>query len=87
MLGFSEIGRALARFGRPGDPRYAAWVDMYASDAFAELAAWCRAVVDHAGVQAAPATRAAMRDAFRASSAYELAFWQMPYEECDAERT
>jgi thiaminase/transcriptional activator TenA len=84
MWGFSEIGRRLAERGRPSDPRYAAWVDMYSSDDFAELASWCRTVVDHAGDGASPKTREAMREAFRTSSAYELAFWQMPYEARDA---
>jgi thiaminase/transcriptional activator TenA len=80
MWGFSEIGRRLAERGRPIDARYAAWVDMYASDDFAELARWCRTVVDRAGEGTSPATLQAMREAFRVSSAYELAFWQMPYE-------
>lgn len=83
MWGFSEIGRRLAERGRPDDARYAAWVDMYASDGFADLAAWCREVVDRAGEGASAATAASMREAFRVSSAYELAFWQMPYEERD----
>jgi thiaminase/transcriptional activator TenA len=81
MWGFSELGRALAERGRPADPRYAAWVDMYASDEFAELARWCRSVVDRAGDGAPDAVLAAMREAFRVSSAYELAFWDMPFDE------
>jgi thiaminase/transcriptional activator TenA len=84
MWGFSEIGRRLAERGRPSEPRYAAWVDTYASDEFAELARWCRTVVDRTGEDASPATLEAMREAFRVSSAYELAFWQMPYEAGDA---
>lgn len=81
MWGFSEVGRRLAGRPRPADRRYAAWIDLYASDDFAALAAWCREVVDAAAQDAGPRTRAAMRRAFVASSRYELAFWQMALDE------
>jgi thiaminase/transcriptional activator TenA len=81
MWGFSEIGRRLAARGRPDDPRYAAWVDVYASDEFAELAGWCRSVVDRVGDGAPDVVLAAMREAFWVSSAYELAFWDVPFDE------
>ena len=81
MWGYSEIGRRLAEGPRPGDPRLAAWIDMYASDEFAALADWCREVVDAAGDDAGPRTREAMARAFVASSRYELAFWQMALDE------
>jgi len=77
MWGFSDVGRRLAERPRPADPRYAAWIDLYASDDFAALAGWCRDVVDRAGEDAGPRTRAAMAEAFLASGRYELAFWQM----------
>lgn len=80
MWGFSEVGRRLAERGRPADPHYAAWIDAYASDAFAGLAAWCREVVDRAGEEAGPRTRSAMARAFVASSRYELAFWEMAFD-------
>lgn len=75
MWGFSEIGLRLAERGRPADPRCAAWIDAYASPEFAELAAWCRALVDDLAAGTGPATRARMREAFLASSRHELAFW------------
>ena len=78
MWGFAEIGRRLAERGRPADPRYAAWIDMYASDEFAELASWCRQVVDAAGAGASEATLRRMHEAFRVSSEHELAFWPVP---------
>ena len=81
MWGFSEVGRRLAQRGRPSERRYAAWIDMYASDEFAALAAWCRGVVDRVGEQAAPHARAAMSRAFVTSSRYELAFWDMALRE------
>lgn len=77
MWGYSEVGRRLAQRGRPADRRYAAWIDMYASDEFAELATWCRGVVDGVGEQAGRQARAAMSRAFVTSSRYELAFWDM----------
>jgi len=82
MWGFSEVGQRLAARpgGPPSDPRYAAWIAMYASDEFAELAAWCREITDRAGADAGPATRAAMERAFVTSSRYELAFWQMAWD-------
>ena len=80
--GFSEIGQRLADRGRPADPRYAAWIDMYASDDFAALARWCREIADRAGEDAGARTREAMSRAFRTSSEYELAFWQMAFDEC-----
>ena len=84
MWGYSEVGRRLAERGRPADRHYAAWIDMYASDEFAELAAWCRDVVDGVGEQAGPRTRAAMRRAFVTSSRYELAFWDMALDDTAA---
>jgi thiaminase (transcriptional activator TenA) len=77
MWGFSEIGRRLAERGRPADERCAAWIDAYADPAFAELAAWCRDLVDRLGEDAGPAARARMRAAFDTSSRYELAFWDV----------
>ena len=77
MWGFSEIGQRLAERGRPADPRCAAWIDAYASAEFAELAVWCRALVDELAAGAGPATRARMREAFLASSRHELAFWDV----------
>jgi thiaminase/transcriptional activator TenA len=82
MWGFSEIGQRLAERGRPADPRYAAWIEMYASDEFAALAAWCREIVDGVGADAGARTREAMGRTFRTSSEYELAFWQMAFDEC-----
>lgn len=81
MWGFSEIGQGLAARGRPAAPHYAAWIDMYASAEFAALAAWCRGLADRVGADAGPRGRAAMGDAFLISSEYELAFWQMPFDE------
>jgi thiaminase/transcriptional activator TenA len=75
MWGFSEIGLRLAERGRPADPRCAAWIDAYADPGFAELAGWCRDLVDGLAEESGPSVRARMREAFLTSSRHELAFW------------
>ena len=75
MWGFNEIGLRLAEGGRPSDPRCAAWIDAYADPGFAELAGWCRDLVDGLAEESGPSVRKRMREAFLTSSRYELAFW------------
>jgi thiaminase/transcriptional activator TenA len=79
MWGFNELGLRLAAGPRPSDSRYAAWIDMYASEEFTSLAGWCRELCDGAGADAGPRGRAAMQRAFTTSSRYELAFWNMAW--------
>ncbi len=79
MWGFSEIGLALAAGGRPADPRYAKWIDMYADPEFARLTAWCRDLLDRLAADLPVALRAAAREAFLVSSRHELAFWEMAW--------
>jgi thiaminase (transcriptional activator TenA) len=76
MWGFSEIGQRLAETSRPTDGRYAAWIEMYASTEFAELAAWCRELLDRVAAGAGAESLRRMADAFLTSSRYELAFWE-----------
>jgi thiaminase/transcriptional activator TenA len=76
MWGYSEVGERLAASGRPSESRYATWIDMYASEEFAELAGWCRALTDRVGERADPDR---MERAFVTSSRYELAFWEMAW--------
>jgi thiaminase/transcriptional activator TenA len=76
MWGFSEIGQRLTASRRPADHRYAAWIEMYASSDFAELAAWCRRLLDRIAADAGEETRQRMEEAFLTSSRYELAFWE-----------
>jgi thiaminase/transcriptional activator TenA len=79
MWGFSEIGQRLAVQPRPSDARYAAWIEMYADPEFADLATWCRSLVDRLAEDAGPAARERMAAAFVTSSRYELAFWEASY--------
>ncbi len=76
MWGYHEVGARLAERGRPADERYARWIDLYAGEEFAELAAWCRELVDEA-----EGARERMTEAFLTSSRYELAFWEMAWRE------
>jgi thiaminase/transcriptional activator TenA len=77
MWGYSELGRTLAARGLPDESRYARWIELYASPEFAELADWCRSLVDEEAAAASAETRARMRDAFLESSRHELAFWDV----------
>ena len=81
MWGFSEVGRRLAARGRPEDPRYAAWVDMYASPEFAELAGWCRNLLDRVADGLPESELARIEEAFVTSSRYEYLFWEMAWNE------
>lgn len=79
MWGYSELGRRLAAAGGSPEPRYARWVETYASPEFADLAAWCRDLLDEHAAGATPAVGRLIEDAFLTSSRYELAFWQMAW--------
>ena len=79
MWGFSEIGQRLAGQGLPADERYARWVQVYADPEFAELAAWCRDLVDGVAQGQPQEELGRMEAAFLASSRYEYLFWEMAY--------
>jgi thiaminase/transcriptional activator TenA len=76
MWGYAEIGERLSAAGPPEHPGYADWIAMYASDDFAELAAWCRELTDAAAAEVTGPGRERMHAAFRASTEHELAFWE-----------
>ena len=80
MWGYAEIGERLAGGARPDDERYVRWIEMYASADFAQLAAWCRELMDSAAGRLLPDARAPLVDAFVTSSRYELAFWQAAWD-------
>ena len=79
MWGYSEIGIALAQRELPNEPRYGAWIEVYADPEFAELAMWCRTLTDAAcdGLPAPILQR--VESAFLTASRYELAFWEMAW--------
>jgi thiaminase/transcriptional activator TenA len=76
MWGFAEIGARLALDPAPADPRHAAWIDMYASEEFQALSAWCRAAYDDAAGGVGETERRRLVDVFVDSSRHELAFWE-----------
>ena len=84
MWGYSEIALRLAQHGRPADPLYARWIDLYAGDDFAQLADWCREVCDAAAAGLGDDGRARMRAAFLASSSHELEFWESAWQSAAA---
>jgi thiaminase/transcriptional activator TenA len=79
MWGFSEIGLRLVEEPRPPDERLSKWIDSYASIEFADLAAWCRDLLDRVAQGAGRDQLARIRDAFLTSSRYELLFWEMAW--------
>ena len=79
MWGFSDVGLALKRGEQPADSRYRAWIDMYASPEFAELAGWCRELLDRVGADLPPRELRAVEEAFVTSCRYEYLFWEMAW--------
>lgn len=76
MWSYAEIGERLRDAGLPDHAGYAQWIEMYASPEFAELASWCRELVDAAAEEVGEAGHERMRAAFRASVAHEISFWE-----------
>ncbi len=79
MWGYSEVGQVLEGRGRPSEPRYATWIATYADPGFAELAGWCRELLDQHAANLGPAALGRVSQAFMTSSRYELAFWDMAW--------
>lgn len=78
--GYSEVGLTLMARGLPDEERYARWITLYASPEFADLAAWCRSLLDTICDGLPPTAMARVEDAFLTSSRYELAFWEMAWQ-------
>jgi thiaminase/transcriptional activator TenA len=81
MWGFCDIGQRLAQGPRPADERYVKWIEMYSSEEFAELAEWCRGLVDQVAAGLPEEMLRRMEDAFLTSSRYELLFWEMAWRQ------
>ncbi len=76
--GYSEIGQALARQGKPSAPAfYGKWIDMYAAPEFAALSTWLREVLDRLAVAA---DENHLTQIFQSSARYEYLFWDMAYQ-------
>jgi thiaminase/transcriptional activator TenA len=83
MWGFSEIGTRLMQRGTPSQPLCAEWIATYSSPEFAELAGWCRQLLDEAADGLPEKQLRRLQDAFVTSSRHELAFWEMAYRQTD----
>jgi thiaminase/transcriptional activator TenA len=81
MWGFSEIGQRLAAGPQPSNHPYAAWIEAYASPDFAQLAEWCRHLLDRLAGEVGEQGRRRMQEAFLTSSRYELAFWEAAWSQ------
>ena len=80
MWGFCEIGQRLAAGQQPADDRYRRWIEMYSAPQFAELAEWCRQLLDRLAGGMGPAERRRLEDAFLTSSRHEYLFWEAAYQ-------
>jgi thiaminase/transcriptional activator TenA len=80
MWSFSEIGQRLATQPAPSEKRYAQWISMYSSKEFAELAGWCRDLVDNLAAGLPERELKKLEEAFLASSRYEWQFWEMAWK-------
>ena len=78
--GYVEIGRHLADQAEPEDERYADWIAQYASEEFAEAAAWLRGEMNRLAESASAEERERLMELFALSSRYEWQFWQMCWE-------
>lgn len=81
IWGYGEIGERLAQVSRSDDNRYNSWIEMYASDEFQQLGAWCRSATDAACEGLPPASMRRVEQSFVISSRWELAFWQMAWDQ------
>jgi thiaminase/transcriptional activator TenA len=78
--GYVYLAGKLAEGPRPQDPRYAEWIDQYASEEFAGALDWLRDEMDRLSEGISPERRKRAREIFVLSSRYELQFWDMCWE-------
>lgn len=80
MWGFSDIGQRLAKLDPPADERCRKWIAMYSSAEFAELAHWCRDLLDEVTAGSPERVLQKLQEVFLTSSRYELQFWGMAWK-------
>ena len=78
--GYLWLARRMKEGGVPEDRRYADWIEMYASDDFAEAARWLREEMDRLGRSVTAEKRTRLEEIFLVSSRYEARFWEMCWE-------
>lgn len=80
MWGYSELGQRLAARPAAGDNRYAKWIAMYSSREFAELAQWCRDLLDRLAAGLSDRDLLKLEATFLSSSRYEWRFWEAAWK-------
>jgi len=80
MWAFSEIGQHLAAQPPVNHNRYATWIEMYSSGEFAELAEWCRELLDERAAGLPERDLQRLEDVFLTSTRYEWLFWEMAWK-------
>lgn len=75
--GYVYLAERLAKEAPPADPRYADWIAQYASEEFADAAAWLREELDRVAGDAGAERRRRLTEIFVLSSRYEHRFWEM----------
>ena len=81
MWGFNDTGQRLAADGVPDHDGYAAWIEMYSSEEFTELATWCKELMNEVGAEATDAQRERYRQLFLTSARYEYLFWDAAWRQ------
>jgi len=80
VLGYADIGRALAPAAGAGNP-YAKWIETYAGEAYQEVAAAADAQLDALFARRAGEARfESLAATFRQATRLEIAFWEMGLE-------
>ncbi|HUI82862.1 MAG TPA: thiaminase II [Candidatus Binatia bacterium] len=80
MWAFSELGQRLAAHAGPENLRYARWIAVYSSAEFAQLADWCRDLLDRLAAGLPECELQKLESAFLTSSRYEWQFWEMAWQ-------
>lgn len=75
--GYSYVARKMAERQPAGDNPYKDWIDLYASDEFAEAAEWLKDEMNRLAEGRAEEKRGRLTELFVLSSRYEWQFWQM----------
>jgi len=81
IWGYSELGLRLAKQELPADERYRTWIEMYASEDYAQLSVWAQRLLDDACAGLPEAALRRVEEAFITSSRWELAFWEMAWKQ------
>lgn len=81
LAGYAETAHRLAARGMPDHPHYRAWIELYTSTAFGDLAEYCANLLDRLAQGAKPEQLAHWEDLYRTSARFEYLFWQMCWEE------